>query len=1104
MHPAKQRHPRLGSAQSQSLSSLADGWLDCRALVPGRIRRPCCPLLFVAVALFFLWYGLPLAVGATPPVQDVEEARQEWAFRTPRVPALPQVKGSSWPQNPVDYFILAKLEALGLTPAPPADKRTLIRRATFDLIGLPPTRAEVEEFLDDAGVNAFEKVVERLLNSPRHGEHWGRHWLDQVRYADSVDKRQIGQPGDINEAYRYRDWVVNAFNQDMPYDQFVLRQFAGDLLPGDSSADFDAEGIIATSMLAIGRWEQGEADKEKMMTDIVDDQIDVLGRTFLGLTLACARCHDHKFDPITTRDYYALAGAFYSSHVIPEVGGKGGDTQRLRIPLDTPAELKRRKQREVRMAELENQIAQTLEEAVAMRARELFLKADHYLTAAAEYRMKRRAQPGLTAAGFARERAGGATLNPELFEAWTGYLGFAELNLLSKRTTDYMAQRGLLAWQSPEAADTPWAIVNRSDRESSFAGIRFPPRSVALHPSPKAGVAVSWKSPVNGLLRVTGRIADAHNSCGDGVGWELKKGAAGQLVLLSEGSIPNGGAQNLTDGTGTAKARAIEVRAGEVIQLAVMPKAEHGCDSTLVELEIAEMLEPNRVWNLARDLAGRVATIEPSNPCEDRFGHPAVWHFHDLADPPSLRAVARESLLARWFETAELDGASAELEKTALQIQQALERADAARSKRRQAGLAALGRSLETSTDEEWAALAKKLFEGNTTPTDDAGIEQLYRDLTEPRSRFRTRLRSRPAHLSNETQLRLAQLRDELAQLQRNPPPPPAFAHGIREGGVPKSDYAGIQDTRIQIRGRYDRLGEVVPRRAPNLFYSPAHPPMTNGSGRLQLARWIASPENPLTARVMMNRIWQFHFGEGIVRTPSNYGKLGQPPTHPELLDYLSRRFIESGWSIKAMHRLILLSATYQQSSAVHESTVRLDPDNRWFGRMNRRRLTAEALRDSLLAVNGSLDLTPGGPPVKDLNQPRRTLYLMTVRSDGSSYRTLFDAADPTAIVEQRTSSTVAPQALFLLNNPFALAQAGKLAQFVQRDGPHAASARIDWLYHRLFGRAPTEREVAAALAALASPTHDELPAPARQSLDPAWERYCQVLLCANEFLYID
>ncbi len=1079
------------------------------ALLPERIRRRSGLVLFATVVLLCLWHGLPLASGATTPVQDLAAARREWAFRTPQAPPLPPVKASSWPQNPVDYFILAKLEALSLPPAPPADKRTLIRRTTFDLIGLPPTSAEVEDFLADPAPNAFEKVVERLLKSPQYGEHWGRHWLDQVRYADSVDKRQIGQPGDINEAYRYRDWVVKAFNQDMPYDQFVLRQFAGDLLPGNTPADFDAEGIIATSMLAIGRWEQGEADKEKMMTDIVDDQIDVLGRTFLGLTLACARCHDHKFDPIATRDYYALAGAFYSSHVIPEVGGKGGDTQRLRIPLDSPAELERRKQREVRMAELEKQIAQILEEGIAMRAREVFLRADHYLIAAAEFRRRRQTQPGqpgLSAAEFARAQGGGTTLSPELFEAWTGYLGFSKLNLLSKQTADYMAQPGLLAWQSPEAPDTPWAVVNRTDRESSFSGIRLPPRSVSLHPSTKAGVAVSWKSPVSGLLRVTGRIADAHNVCGDGVGWELKKGAAERLVLLSEGSIPNGGAQNLTEGTDAAKARAVEVRAGEVIQLAISPKAEHGCDSTLVELEITEIGEPHRVWNLARDLAGRIGTVEPTNPHADSFGHAAVWHFHDLTDPsPSpLRALPRESVLAQWFEAAEHNGPSADLEKTAQRIQQALVQAEVTRSKRRQTGLAALGKSLDTATDEEWAALAKKLFEGDTSLTDDAGIDRLYRDLTEANSRFRTRLRSQPAPVSNETQSRLAQLRDELAGLRRNPPPPPAFAHGIREGGVPKSDYVGIGDTQIQIRGRYDRLGEVAPRRVPALFDSPAQAPLTNGSGRLQLARWIASPENPLTARVMVNRIWQFHCGEGIVRTPSNYGKLGEPPTHPELLDYLARHFIETGWSIKAMHRLILFSATYQQSSAAQESTLRLDPDNRWFGRMNRRRLTAEALRDSLLAVNGSLDLTPGGPPVKELDQPRRTLYLMTVRSDGSSYRTLFDAADPTAIVEQRTSSTVAPQALFLLNNPFALAQASKLAQLVQRGGPQSASARIDWLYRRLFGRAPAEREIAAGLAALASPTHDEPPAAAAQSLDPAWERYCQVLLCVNEFLYID
>ncbi|MSU35982.1 MAG: DUF1553 domain-containing protein [Pedosphaera sp.] len=1083
---------------------MTTAWHDGGTEAPARVLDLRLSLQFVTRAIIGIWCCFALAAAADPSTTDEFAARHAWAFHTPKNQPTPRVKASQWPQKSIDAFILARLEEHGLTPAPPAEKRVLIRRATFDLLGLPPTAEDVEAFLADLSPDAFTKVVERLLGSPQYGEQWGRHWLDQVRYADSVDKRQIGQPGDISEAYRYRDWVVNAFNDDLPYDQFVIQQFAGDLIPGSGPDGFNPQGIVATSMLAIGRWEQGEADKEKMMTDIVDDQVDVTGRTFLGLTLACARCHDHKFDPISAHDYYALAGTFYSSHIIPEVGGKGGDTQRLRIPLDSPAELERRKKRELRIGELEDRIERTLDEAIVLQGREILRRAERYLIGSAEYRKIWQSKNRISAAEFARARSGSDSLNPELFDAWTDYLGFVELNLLSRLTTGSPPQTGLQVWQGSGTSETPWAIINEGDQMSSFAGIGIPPRSVSLHPSPNAGIAVSWESPVSGVMRVTGRVVDAHDSCGDGVGWEIKKGAGQSLSVLSAGEIPNGGAMNFEDGQSSARLQSVEVMAKEWIQLSVLPKANHGCDSTRIELEIAEIDGEKRKWNLIHDLARRDSSVPPGNPQRDSFGHPAIWFIHDLSARSGLSSFLSNSILAKWFETVEREGISPAVEKTAREVQASLIRADDERSKRRQAGMAELGERLATATDDQLAALTKKLTDQQVPLTDPAELDRVYRDLLNPRAPFWARHRRGEVHLLPEWQSRLDSLRKELADLKRDPPPPPAFAHGIRDGGVPKSDYAGIQDTRLQIRGRYDRLGEVVPRRLPQWFGSANQPLLTNGSGRLQLARWIASPENPLTARVMVNRIWQFHFGEGIVRTASNYGKLGQPPSHPELLDHLARHFIESGWSIKAMHREILLSATYQQSSEASESAFRQDPDNVWFGRMNRRRLTAEAMRDSLLAANGSLDLTRGGPPVRDINLPRRTLYLMTVRSDGSSYRTLFDAADPTAIVEQRTSTTVAPQALFLLNNSFALAQASKLAELVQHGEPRDDAGRIEWLYRRLFGRPPAEREVAAGLGALAKSRRNESDPGGTKSPPAAWERYCQVLLCANEFLYID
>lgn len=662
-----------------------------------------------------------------------DEQRRFWSFQPLHWTSPPAIHDTTWPRSAIDPFILAALEARGLRPALPADKRTLLRRATFDLTGLPPTPGEVDAFLADEAPDAFANVVDRLLSSPHYGERWGRHWLDVVRYADSHDARIVTGAGsimDMTEAYRYRDWVVDAFNQDLPYDQFIINQIAGDLIAPKEPDGINIPGIVATGMLAIGNWGGGDADKEKLLTDIADDQVDVVSRAFLALTVACARCHDHKFDPIPTEDYYSLAGIFFSSHILQDPGPKTNGPPMLRIPLIPKAQLERYKQDQARLAEVERQLRKAGREELAAVA----------------------------------------------------------------------------------------------------AGLPLSP--------------------------------------------------AGTLV--------------------------------------------------------------------------------------------AAWQFHN-----------------------------------------------------RQTDLVRLREKLE--------ALKKSL-------------------------------------------------------------PVIAYANGVQEGGCPQSAQAGIHDVCVHIRGRYDRLGKRVPRRFPRILAGENQAPITQGSGRMELARWIASPSNPLTARVMVNRIWQHHFGEGIVRTPGNFGKLGERPTHPELLDYLAQQFIDSGWSIKAMHRAIMRSAAYQQASVATPETLKADPENRLFGRFNRRRLEAEEIRDALLAVAGRLDHALGGKASQDFNRPRRTLYLMTIRSDRSTFRELFDAADSTAIIDRRSESTVAPQALFLLNHPFAVAQAKALTERVRPDRFTDSRRGIELLYLILYGRPPTAPEIEIGQAVLASAGTSQ----------QRWEEYCQVLLCVNEFIYID
>jgi hypothetical protein len=1012
------------------------------------------------VAMGLPWPETPAMTAVRGGADDpfTEEQHRWWSFQPVKPVPPPAVKDRTWPRSDIDRHVLAAQEARGLRPAPAADKRTLIRRATFDLTGLPPTPAEVDAFLADDSSDAFARVVDRLLASPAYGERWGRHWLDVVRYTDSFDARILSGAGnimDIPAAYRYRDWVVDAFNRDLPYDQFVINQIAGDLLPPAREGEVNVPGIVATGMLAIGNWGGGDADKEKLLTDIADDQIDVVCRGFLGLTMACARCHDHKFDPLLTDDYYGLAGIFFSTHILADPGPKTDGPPMLRIPLVPPAELTKRQEQVQRVAELEKQVKQLREEQQAATARALLGQTGRYMTAAWEYEHRPREQAAVPLGRFAAERG----LNEAALRQWINYLGLGEYRLLDRPMSNVAGQAGLFGWKGE--ADNPSALVNTTDSELAFSTIRMPPRSVAVHPSPTAGVAVAWRSPVAGTVRVTGRVADADPNCGDGIEWVLQQRQAGGVRSLASGAIPNGGAQLLAAGKGGDGLTGIDVQAGDTLLLVVLPKETYYCDTTVVELDVAERDGARRTWNLTQDLVPDPLEGGRGNPHGDRQGHADVWHFYDMAGSTPSAAAPPGSALALWRQAIADAGRGqagrGEIEKAAAAVQQALLAADA-----------------------------------SSGP--DA---RFYQDLTSERSPFRPATQDLQV-LPAEARDRLARLSAELADLQKQVAAPVQFAHGAQEGGCPKSPQAGIHDVRIHLRGRYDRLGKLVPRHFPRILAGANQPPISEGSGRLQLAKWVASPDNPLTARVIVNRVWQGHFGEGLVRTPGNFGKLGEPPANPQLLDHLADVLVKSGWSLKALHRAIMLSAVYQQSSAAPAETLKADPDNRLLGRMNRQRLEAEAIRDSLLAVSGRLDHTLGGRATQDFNTPRRTLYFMTVRSDRTSFRELFDAADPTAIIDKRTVSTVAPQALFLLNHPFALEQAKALAQRVLREGPADDAGKVARLYVLLFGRPPSERETQIGLAALARDRESTKAVPL------AWKEYCQVLLCTNEYLYID
>jgi hypothetical protein len=796
----------------------------------------------------------------------------------------------------------------------------------------------------------------------------------------------------------------------------------------------------------------------------------------MGLTVACARCHDHKFDPIPTRDYYGLAGIFFSTHILPKLTPKGAGETPLRIPLLTRADAAKREAYAAQVHDLETRRKATAETAYQELAQSLVSETARYVTAAWEYAHRPDDQAALTLTDFAQRRG----LHAYALRRWAATLGWRDARLMSTPVVDLLGNRGVQTWKG--AADTPSLTVNTNATARTILTFTLPPRSVAVHPGPSSGVGVGWKSPLTGTVRVTGRVIDGDPAGGDGIAWVIERQGRSSRLPLASGDFPNGGRQEFSQGQGAERLHSIPIRTGETLRLIVLPKANYICDTTVTELEITDA-QSGKTWNLTRDLVG---DPHQGNPHRDSYGNAAVWSFCDMGEEAgSAGGDISDHPAVRAWQVAVADLAPEE------------------------------GAKVEAAAQ----ILARAL------PTADS------------HSPFRIGRREDEGELPTARREELAKLDETLAALAKSPPPPIPYANGAQEGGVPESSQAGFHDVRVHHRGSYLQLGDLVPRHFPVVLAGESQPPITQGSGRLELARWLASKTHPLTARVMVNRIWQHHFGEGIVRTPSNFGFLGERPTHPELLDWLAARFMEEGWSIKRMHRLIMLSATYQQSAEPDGRALRLDPGNRLWGRMNRQRLEAEAIRDNLIAVTGQLDTTPGGVGTRDFNVPRRTLYMMTVRSDRTGFGSLFDAADSTSSADHRTASTVAPQGLYLLNDAFVLTQAHHLADRLGREVPHDPAARIQRAYLLLYGRPATPLEVKVGTGLLArmagtkggntarAGAVGERPAPAlavaqsKETTAPpasgssgyaneaeakAWQAYCQVLLCTNEFIYID
>ena len=808
--------------------------------------------------------------------QWTKEQESHWAFQPIQTYEPPAVKKEDWAQAPIDHFILAKLEEKGLRAGKRADKRTLIRRATFDLTGLPPAPQEIDAFLADSSPDAFAKVVERLLASPRYGERWGRHWLDVARYTDE-EIRLVRK--DYWDAWRYRDWVIDAFNQDLRYDQFVKAQIAADLL----SEEKDPKLLPALGFISLGTWIlQGDIPYAVSRADELDDRLDVLTRGFLGLTVACARCHDHKYDPISQKDYYALAGIFASTDY----------HQYFLVADDIVAKHKEHQQK---IRDKKEEIEKLLTDVGSRLQARMAEQTSHYMMAARKLHNDLKLEPS--------KAAQEDNLDQESLERWVRYLDEDEREHSYLREWDALAAKG--------------------------------------------GTDVEAQS-----------VAD-----------EFQKAVFAVM----------------------AEKKAVEEENGA-------GKRRSPPDSSVAR------------------------TFKP----DGKF-------YYDRC---TFCAARRKAL------------------------------------------------------DREEFYFWGDLFRRATTLTGSikkpAGVFE-YQDET----LFR--------FLLPEQKAKYDLLQAELKDLEESSSAEPAYIMGMMDSPAPAN-------MRVNVRGNVYILGDEVPRGFPAVLGKTEGEPLafSEDSGRLELAEAVV--RHPLTPRVMVNRIWAHHFGRGIVATPSNFGQTGDRPTHPELLDYLATRFVESNWSIKAMHREIMLSTTYQLSSEASEANDEIDADNRFFSRANNVRLDAEALRDSLLFVAGNLDMKAGGPPSPlSIENERRTVYRKVSRAKVDHLMALFDFPDPTLTSEQRSTTNVPLQGLFFLNSDLVLRQAQLLAERLRSQGGDDDAARLQYVYPLLYGREATEAEIRLGLEFLnGGQTEPGSETAASAGATSRWQRYAQVLLVSGEFYFID
>lgn len=1019
-----------------------------------------------------------------------------WCWRPIVDPPVPAVKNNSWPVDPIDHFILAKLEAENFTPAAIASPRARLRRLSFDLLGLPPSPEELAAFEADPSPLAWEQAVDRMLASPRFGERWGRHWLDLARYAETR-----GHEFDFQapNAWAYRDYVIRAWNLDLPYTRFAAEQIAGDLMPDPrrNPSDGSNESIVGTSMWMLGEWVHSPVDIVKDEADRYDNMLDVFGKSFLGLTIACARCHDHKFDAISTHDYYALSGVLQSS---------GYRLARYDTDLD-----ERRIASELEALRLKagGVIASSLAAEMWARAQ----GSDAYALAALEL-----AKPAANgAAADLRERVEAAakakTLSPRRLLAWT-----TALQKSADDPTDVLHALAKIYGResSPEARrDLLKSLTNRRSKEEAIANLSAEHGEVVIDYSQSRdrsdqaqwltdGPTFGAKAILPGEVLVDDDLAKGFEVATYGA---ARRDATWNGLKIAGGMELDPGALGFERAGKTLRTPTFELSDGRVHYLVRGAGRVYACvDSHAVVLG---PLHGQVMFSLGENGAAPIRWV--TQDLRPYQGHRIHVEFTPHADqdlqvlmvvsgpkPPDWMPASPAYEIARVLSKPAADATPGD----GLSAEQAVR--------------AALG-EIETSlrnvmthqkSDEasaplvNWAMRHRPLF-----ATDDE-----FASSDEKVAKLFTTSRQASAAMHKIYAETKQHLTSQITPVSR-------LAMALWDG-------TGEND-KVMVRGNPHVRGKLAERRLPEALAANSLA-KHRGSGRLELAEQLFRDDNPLTRRVLVNRLWAHLFGRGIVPSVDNFGVLGSPPSHPELLDHLATRFGREGWSIKQMIRAMVCTQTYQMSSAAPpdanaRDVEERDPTNRLWRRQNVKRLEAEVIRDSLLALSGRLSSEMFGPSVplhltdhlQGRGRPgnsgprdgggRRSVYQAIRRNFPNPFLTAFDAPTPLGPVGQRNVSNVPAQALILLNDPLVIDQMKIWAEPLARQGNLTPAGKLDQAMQTALGRMPTAAE-RTMIDDYASQRAEQLKiAPASAWTDPRIvAEVCHVLVNAKEFVFIE